>query len=68
MAEAVLDASAVLAFLRREPGEDVVRRLMPRALLCAVNLTEVVGKLIESGAPAAAAVQIAEPAIPGRAL
>jgi ribonuclease VapC len=59
MAEAVLDASAVLAFLRREPGEDVVRRLMPRSLLCAVNLTEVVGKLIERGAPAAAAVQIA---------
>lgn len=59
MAEAVLDASAVLAFLRREPGEDVVRRAMPRSLLCAVNLTEIVGKLIERGAAAAAAVEIA---------
>ena len=59
MAEAVLDASAVLAFLRREPGEDHVRQVMPRSLLCAVNLTEVVSKLIERGAAASAAVQIA---------
>jgi ribonuclease VapC len=60
MADAVLDASAVLAFLRREPGEDVVRRVMPRSLLCAVNLTEVVSKLIERGAAAPAASQIAK--------
>jgi PIN domain nuclease of toxin-antitoxin system len=59
MAEAVLDASAVLAFLRREPGEDVVRRVMPRSLLCTVNLTEIVSKLIERGAATAAAFEIA---------
>ena len=58
MAETVLDASAVLAFLRREPGEELVRRAMPRSLLCSVNLTEIVGKLIERGAAAAAAVEI----------
>lgn len=59
MAEAVLDSSAVLAFLRREPGEDVVRRVMPRSLLCTVNLTEIVSKLIERGAAAPAALLIA---------
>lgn len=59
MAEAVLDASAVLAFLRREPGEDVVRRAMPSSLLCAVNLTEVISKLIKRGAAGEAAIEIA---------
>jgi PIN domain nuclease of toxin-antitoxin system len=59
VAEAVLDASAVLAFLRREPGEDVVGQVMPRSLLSTVNLTEVVSKLIERGATAPAALQMA---------
>ena len=59
MAKAVLDSSAVLALLRNEPGADLIGQVMPRSLLCAVNLTEVVGKLIERGAPASAAVQIA---------
>lgn len=58
MAEAVLDASAVLAVLRREPGDEKVSRVMPNALLCTVNLTEIVSKLIERGAPPAAAVDI----------
>ena len=58
MAEAVLDSSAVLAFLRREPGEEVVRAVMARSLLCAVNLTEVLSKLIERGAPSADALRI----------
>lgn len=59
MAEAVLDASAVLAFLQREPGEDVVRDVMPRALLCSVNLTEIVSKLTERGLDPAVVRQIA---------
>lgn len=59
MADAVLDASAVLAFLRGEPGEDVVKRLLPRSLLCAVNLTEIIGKLIERGLPGPQAVRLA---------
>lgn len=59
MAEAVLDASAVLAFLRREPGAEIVRRVMPRSLLCSVNLTEVVSKLIERGASVVESLQIA---------
>ena len=59
MAEAILDSSAVLALLRGEPGADRIRRVIARSLLCSVNLTEVIGKLIERGAPASAAVQIA---------
>ncbi|WP_375461067.1 type II toxin-antitoxin system VapC family toxin [uncultured Enterovirga sp.] len=59
MAEAVLDASAVLAFLRGEPGEDVVRRLLPRSLLSTVNLTEIIGKLVERGLSGPEAVRLA---------
>lgn len=59
MAKAVLDASAVLAFLRQEPGQALVRQLMPRSLVCAVNLTEIIGKLIERGADAPTALRIA---------
>ena len=59
MAEAVLDASAVLAFLQREPGEEIVRDVMPRALLCSVNLTEIVSKLTERGLDHAVVRQIA---------
>lgn len=52
MSEAVLDSSAVLAVLNGEPGEDVVRRWLagPVAVLCSVNLAEVVTKLVEQGA------------------
>jgi len=52
VSEAVLDSSAVLAVLNGEPGEDVVRRWLagPVAVLCSVNLAEVVTKLVEQGA------------------
>jgi len=59
MAEAVLDSTAVLALLRNEPGADRISRVIARSLLCSVNLTEVIGKLIERGAPAPAALEIA---------
>ena len=51
---AVLDASAVLAVLRSEPGEEVVRPLVGRAAWSAVNLCEVASKLAERGMPAPA--------------
>jgi hypothetical protein len=38
---AVLDASALLAFLRREPGRDRVAAVLGRAQISAVNLAEV---------------------------
>ena len=44
----VLDASAVLALVQDEPGADLVERELGGALLCAVNLAEVVGKLVDA--------------------
>lgn len=53
MADWVLDASAVLAVILPETGGDMVRPLMARSLLGAVNLTEVVTRLLDLGfAPA----------------
>ena len=50
MADAVLDASAVLAMLRVEPGREVVEKIIARSLISTVNLTEVVAKLVQRGA------------------
>jgi ribonuclease VapC len=51
VAEVVLDASALLAFLQREPGLDRVRRALPGAVVGSVNFAEVVTKLVQWGAP-----------------
>lgn len=40
-AEAVLDASALIALLWEEPGAEAVEPLLGRAVISAVNLTEV---------------------------
>ncbi|HET7474425.1 MAG TPA: type II toxin-antitoxin system VapC family toxin [Dermatophilaceae bacterium] len=45
----VLDASAVLALVHDEPGADTVAAALPGAVLGAVNLAEVVGKLVDIG-------------------
>jgi ribonuclease VapC len=52
--QVVLDASAVLAYLQAEKGCELVFKALSegRALISAVNYTEVVGKLLESGMPA----------------
>ena len=50
---AVLDASALLALLDGEPGQEVVAPLLPGAVIGSVNLAEVVGKLAERGMPEA---------------
>lgn len=44
----VLDASAVLALVHDEPGADQVAKALPGAILSAVNLAEVVGKLVDA--------------------
>ncbi len=44
-----LDASAILALLFGEPGGDRVAPLVGEAVISAVNLSEIVAKLIESG-------------------
>ncbi len=51
MSEIVLDASALLALLNREPGHEEVARTIPQAIVSTVNLSEVVAKLVESGMP-----------------
>lgn len=45
----VLDASALLAFLHREPGADVVGESLNNALVSALNWSEVVQKAIAHG-------------------
>lgn len=49
----VLDASAVLALVHDELGGDVVASALGTATLGAVNLAEVVGKLVDAGIDAA---------------
>src|SRR5437588_708593 len=48
--EYVLDASALIALLMGEPGHDKVREVLDRAIISAVNLAEVVAKMIQKGA------------------
>lgn len=50
MTIAVLDASALLALLRSEPGAERVRAALPDAAMSTVNLAEVVGHFARSGA------------------
>jgi ribonuclease VapC len=49
--ESVLDASAILALLNSEPGSDVVSEALPGSVISALNLSEVVAKLEETGMP-----------------
>jgi PIN domain nuclease of toxin-antitoxin system len=48
----VLDSSAVLAWLRSEPGADVVQPLLPAAIMSAVNWSETWQKLRQHGVDA----------------
>jgi ribonuclease VapC len=47
--EVVLDASALLAFLKKEPGKERVDAALGHALMSSVNLEEVVSKAVDSG-------------------
>ena len=51
MAEAVLDASALVAFLRNEPGGEKVAVVLTRSWISAVNLAETISKMVEYGKP-----------------
>ncbi|MDO9225181.1 MAG: type II toxin-antitoxin system VapC family toxin [Pseudomonadota bacterium] len=57
MADFVLDASAILAYLQQEPGADRVESLLldQRCLLLTVNLTEVLTRLADWNVPLAEA-------------
>ncbi len=49
MTEAVLDASALVAFLRNEPGAEKVAAVLTRSCISGVNLAETYGKMVEYG-------------------
>jgi PIN domain nuclease of toxin-antitoxin system len=51
VAEWILDASALLALLNNESGADAVRDTLPNAAISAVNLAEVISRLIAVGMP-----------------
>jgi len=53
VSDVVLDASALLAVLRAEPGAERVEERLEDASIGAVNLSEVVAKLSGDGAPEA---------------
>lgn len=52
MSEVVLDASALLALLRDEPGADKVADAIAEARMSSVNFAEVVSHFIHAGMPA----------------
>lgn len=49
----VWDASALLALMNDEPGAITVRETLTEAVISAVNLAEVVSKLVDRGMPEA---------------
>ena len=55
-AQFVLDASALLSMVLDERGRERVDRILDRSRIHAVNLAEVVGRLVRSGMPAERAV------------
>lgn len=54
----MLDASALLSFLLDEPGQARVNEIVDRAQIHAVNLAEVIGRLVRAGMPPEKAVEI----------
>ena len=51
MTRAILDSSAVIAFLKREQGGAKVREVITGAQICTVNIAEVVGHFVRNGTP-----------------
>jgi PIN domain nuclease of toxin-antitoxin system len=49
VSEVVLDASALLAVLRKEPGREIVEPIVIGAAVSAVNYSEVIKKAVEAG-------------------
>jgi len=61
MPESVIDASALLALLNAELGAEVVTEAIPGGVISAVNLSEVIAKLCDSGMPEKAIRQALQP-------
>jgi ribonuclease VapC len=51
VAEVVLDASALLAFLRNEPGADEVAAVLRMSSISAFSLAKTISKMVEYGKP-----------------
>ncbi|MFN8705913.1 MAG: PIN domain-containing protein [Planctomyces sp.] len=49
MSDCVLEASAVLAVLLKEPGADIVRPHLPGAMISAVNVAEIINRRLKNG-------------------
>ncbi len=49
MSEVALDASALIALLREEPGHQVVRQNLAQSIISTVNVAEVFAKAVEIG-------------------
>ena len=60
MTRAVLDATAVLTLVHDEPGASDVTLWVAEGVVNAVNLAEVVGKLLDAGMPERPAVAAIE--------
>jgi PIN domain nuclease of toxin-antitoxin system len=58
VSEAVLDASALIAYLRSEPGGQAIAMILPNSVISTVNLTEVVTRMIDEGLSPAQANEI----------
>lgn len=61
MTLAVLDASALLAWLLAEPGNEKVRAILIEAAISVVNLAEVVGHFARNGATEPQIRQVLDP-------
>ena len=46
-----MDASAILALLRKEEGSEVVAQMISESIVSTVNFSEVVAKLVERLVP-----------------
>lgn len=57
----VLDASAILVLVNGEPGSEAVADVLEEAVVSAVNLSEVVAKLVDAGMPAHEAREMLTP-------
>jgi len=45
----ILDASALLSFLQNEPGNNQAEAVLPEAVICSVNWSEVIQKTLAAG-------------------
>lgn len=64
LSKAVLDASALLALVQKEPGADKVRPLIPDAMMSAVNFCETVQRLRRGGMPIESVTMMLTPLVP----